>query len=164
MARYEMECVFSRERCRECALYRGRHYYLCYDRSYRGRISPPPPPADEHAAAPASPWHKEFFETPPEQGVGMEELRSMAAEIDLEFTSAELRARLADHPRCGPELAAAAHALLGACDERKFAPKVQLGTCPLVGQALNLVGRLETGPSEAPTDAPAVPAPARKLA
>ena len=29
-------CPFSGTVCRNCALYRGRHYLLCYSRQYRG--------------------------------------------------------------------------------------------------------------------------------
>ncbi len=83
-----MDCVFSRKPCRECALYRGRHYYICCDESYRGSRPPAPlPPAD--AQAHASPWHKEFFETAPEPGLGMDDLHAMSAEIDLDFTAAD---------------------------------------------------------------------------
>jgi len=38
MAKEKMLCPFSDRLCRECPLYRGRHYYLCYHRAYRGRI------------------------------------------------------------------------------------------------------------------------------
>jgi hypothetical protein len=47
MAKARMMCPFSGELCRECALYRGRHYYLCYCEKYRGHLAesgkmPPP--------------------------------------------------------------------------------------------------------------------------
>jgi len=29
-------CPFSNRPCRDCSLYRGRHYALCYSESYRG--------------------------------------------------------------------------------------------------------------------------------
>jgi hypothetical protein len=95
-------------------------------------------------------------------GVLREYLRERFLLRPIEFTTAELREQLADHPRCGPELAAAAHGILRACDERKFAPKVELGACALVEQALGLVDRLEAGPPGLTPDAgaPAVPAPA----
>ena len=38
MAKEDMICPFSGKLCRECALYRGRHYYLCFSRKYRGYI------------------------------------------------------------------------------------------------------------------------------
>ena len=33
-----MICPFTNEPCRECALYRGRHYYLCFCKNYRGHL------------------------------------------------------------------------------------------------------------------------------
>jgi len=33
-----MMCPFTGKLCRECALYRGRHYYLCFSKKYRGHI------------------------------------------------------------------------------------------------------------------------------
>ena len=38
MAKEEMICPFSGKLCRECALYRGRHYYLCFSKKYRGHL------------------------------------------------------------------------------------------------------------------------------
>ena len=38
MAKAEMMCPFSGKQCKECALYRGRHYYLCFCKQYRGYI------------------------------------------------------------------------------------------------------------------------------
>lgn len=35
MAKEEMLCPFTGQLCRECALYRGRHYYLCFSQKYR---------------------------------------------------------------------------------------------------------------------------------
>ena len=36
MAKARMMCPFSNKLCEECALYRGRHYYLCFCEKYRG--------------------------------------------------------------------------------------------------------------------------------
>jgi hypothetical protein len=36
MAKTKMICPFSGELCVECPQYRGRHYYLCFTRKYRG--------------------------------------------------------------------------------------------------------------------------------
>jgi len=36
MAKKKMMCPFSGVGCKECTLYRGRHYFLCYSRKYRG--------------------------------------------------------------------------------------------------------------------------------
>lgn len=30
MAKVKMTCPFSGKPCRECSVYRGRHYYLCF--------------------------------------------------------------------------------------------------------------------------------------
>jgi hypothetical protein len=38
MAKEAMICPFSKNLCRECAFYRGRHYYLCYNTKYRGYL------------------------------------------------------------------------------------------------------------------------------
>jgi hypothetical protein len=36
-----MVCPFSNKVCEECALYRGRHYYLCFCTKYRGHLAKP---------------------------------------------------------------------------------------------------------------------------
>ena len=38
MAKAEMICPFSGKLCKECAVYRGRHYYLCFSKKYRGYV------------------------------------------------------------------------------------------------------------------------------
>jgi hypothetical protein len=38
MAREDMLCPFTGKLCRECPLYRGRHYYLCFSKKYRGHL------------------------------------------------------------------------------------------------------------------------------
>jgi hypothetical protein len=38
VAKERVICPFSKDLCKECALYRGRHYYLCYSPSYRGYL------------------------------------------------------------------------------------------------------------------------------
>ncbi len=38
MAKRKMNCPFSGKGCRECPLYRGRHYFLCFSKKYRGVI------------------------------------------------------------------------------------------------------------------------------
>jgi hypothetical protein len=38
MAKIEMLCPFSQRLCDECPLYRGRHYFLCFCKDYRGYI------------------------------------------------------------------------------------------------------------------------------
>jgi len=41
VAKIAMICPFSDELCKECAYYRGRHYYLCFSKEYRGYIGKP---------------------------------------------------------------------------------------------------------------------------
>jgi len=36
MAKTRMICPFSGELCKECPVYRGRHYFLCFCEKYRG--------------------------------------------------------------------------------------------------------------------------------
>jgi len=38
MAKIPMLCPFSKELCRECTVYRGRHYYFCFRKEYRGYL------------------------------------------------------------------------------------------------------------------------------
>lgn len=51
MAKKKMLCPFSKELCRECAQYRGRHYYLCYCSKYRGYLGNPKEQAEQKS------WH-----------------------------------------------------------------------------------------------------------
>jgi hypothetical protein len=39
MAKTKMLCPFSGELCKDCPVYRGRHYYLCFCEKYRGYLS-----------------------------------------------------------------------------------------------------------------------------
>ena len=41
MAKEDMLCPFTGKLCRECPLYRGRHYYLCFSKKYRGHLERP---------------------------------------------------------------------------------------------------------------------------
>jgi hypothetical protein len=41
MAKEDMICPFTGKLCRECPIYRGRHYYLCFNKKYRGHIEKP---------------------------------------------------------------------------------------------------------------------------
>lgn len=41
MAVLKMLCPFSHELCKECAHFRGRHWYLCFCKEYRGYIGKP---------------------------------------------------------------------------------------------------------------------------
>jgi hypothetical protein len=36
MSKVKMTCPISKGVCTECALYRGRHFYLCFSKEYRG--------------------------------------------------------------------------------------------------------------------------------
>jgi hypothetical protein len=39
MAKRSVICPFSGGICKECPVYRGRHYYLCFCEKYRGYLS-----------------------------------------------------------------------------------------------------------------------------
>ena len=39
MAKTKMICPFSGELCKDCPVYRARHYYLCFCKKYRGHLS-----------------------------------------------------------------------------------------------------------------------------
>jgi hypothetical protein len=41
VAKIDMVCPFSNKVCEECALYRGRHYFLCFCEKYRGYLDKP---------------------------------------------------------------------------------------------------------------------------
>ncbi|MCX5812225.1 MAG: hypothetical protein NT178_06745 [Proteobacteria bacterium] len=36
MAKIKMTCPISKGVCTECAIYRGRHFYLCFSKEYHG--------------------------------------------------------------------------------------------------------------------------------
>lgn len=38
MAKEKMVCPISKTMCVDCAIYRGRHYYLCFSKGYRGSL------------------------------------------------------------------------------------------------------------------------------
>ena len=48
MAKGSMLCPFSNQPCKDCYVYRGRHYALCFSESYRGYLGKP----GEQARAP----------------------------------------------------------------------------------------------------------------
>ena len=41
MAKARMLCPFSGQLCKDCPVYRGRHFYLCFCEKYRGHLSEP---------------------------------------------------------------------------------------------------------------------------
>lgn len=41
MAKVKMVCPISRGMCVDCAVYRGRHYYLCFSKEYQGSLVGP---------------------------------------------------------------------------------------------------------------------------
>jgi hypothetical protein len=41
MAKVKMICPLSGNLCKDCAIYRGRHYFLCFVEEYRGRVDEP---------------------------------------------------------------------------------------------------------------------------
>jgi hypothetical protein len=38
MAKVKMMCPFSGAVCKDCPVYRGRHFYLCFSEKYRGSL------------------------------------------------------------------------------------------------------------------------------
>jgi len=38
MAKTKMICPFSERLCKDCPIYRGRHYYICFKPDYRGYV------------------------------------------------------------------------------------------------------------------------------
>jgi hypothetical protein len=61
MAKTKMLCPFSKELCRECAQYRGRHYYLCFCTKYRGYLGNPEDHAEQETGGRGD---KERFDMP----------------------------------------------------------------------------------------------------
>jgi len=61
MAKTKMLCPFTRKLCRECAQYRGRHYYLCFCSKYRGYIGDPGDRAEQESGRRKA---KEKFDLP----------------------------------------------------------------------------------------------------
>jgi hypothetical protein len=62
-----------------------------------------------------------------------------------EFTTPELRAKLADHPQCGADLAKTVAEFLHACDERKFGPLTENPPKDLADQAIAILDRTTPG-------------------
>lgn len=61
MAKIKMLCPFSKDLCRECPQYRGRHYYLCFYEKYRGYLGKS---QDERGLKSWSKGIKKYFEMP----------------------------------------------------------------------------------------------------
>lgn len=64
MAKNKMLCPFSNKLCRECPIYKGKHYYLCYRREYRGHLENSEN-RPEQGLAKAAINKSEKFEMPP---------------------------------------------------------------------------------------------------
>jgi len=64
VAKMKMQCLFSGNLCRNCALYRARHYYLCFRDNYRGYQRRPGEVPDNVAHPTQGPTHNYKFETP----------------------------------------------------------------------------------------------------
>jgi hypothetical protein len=64
VAKERMICPFSNELCRECALYRGRHYYLCFCRKYRGYLGESEEDTKEYSRSVPGARSSEKFEIP----------------------------------------------------------------------------------------------------
>jgi hypothetical protein len=65
MAKAEMICPFSSKLCKECALYRGRHYYLCFCKRYRGYVGKSGRVANISAPCTSGAGSSKGFEMPP---------------------------------------------------------------------------------------------------
>ena len=53
MPKLRMLCPFSSRPCKDCSLYRGRHYSVCFSESYRGYLGKP---GEGSRAIPRSPF------------------------------------------------------------------------------------------------------------
>jgi hypothetical protein len=61
VAKEKMICPFSNELCKECALYRGKHYYLCFCQEYRGYLGESEEGTKEHSRpVPGARWSGKF--------------------------------------------------------------------------------------------------------
>jgi hypothetical protein len=72
MAKKKMLCPFSKKLCRECPLYKGRHYYLCFSSRYRGNLEDSDRPVRNNLKKPVIDGIKEFkkFEMPSDIKLG----------------------------------------------------------------------------------------------
>jgi len=61
MAKITMKCPFSGVACKECPVYRGRHYYLCFCEKYRGSL-----PGAGKSKSTSKKGSNSAFEMPPE--------------------------------------------------------------------------------------------------
>lgn len=59
-----MMCPFSGKLCRECPIYRGRHYYLCFNMQYRGHITGIYSDTKKNTSADPEDKIKEFIQVP----------------------------------------------------------------------------------------------------
>ncbi len=105
MAKEEMFCVFSGEPCKECALYRGRHYYLCFAPGH-GANAGPREMRDARLQCPAGePWHRVLFATRAGVAMDLRGLREIREQIDLDFSPFEYAEerflKAAGKPRAG---------------------------------------------------------------
>ncbi len=65
MAKTKMMCPFSNKLCEECALYRGRHYFLCFCEKYRGYLEEPGETTKSTTSHASGLSSKNKFEIPP---------------------------------------------------------------------------------------------------
>ena len=64
MAKTQMTCPFSGRLCKDCAPYRGRHYYLCFCNNYRGYLAEPEEVAKASNSSTSGANHNKKFEIP----------------------------------------------------------------------------------------------------
>ena len=81
MAKKKMLCPFSSQLCRNCPVYRGRHYALCFSRSYRGYLGKA---GEQRWATPGS-----SFETASKDGIVVPEI-GVRRPLDLSYAAPRL--------------------------------------------------------------------------
>jgi len=87
MAKHKILCPISGTACRECAIYRGRHYYLCYSQNFRG-TSFDPARVSELKAAEARDKNDKTFGIPEKIEVGSQCVRNVEEYgIEKEFAA-----------------------------------------------------------------------------
>ena len=64
MAKKEMVCPFVSRLCKNCAIYIGRHYYLCFSAHYRGNKDRERSATHEGRGSDFDTGAKRYFEMP----------------------------------------------------------------------------------------------------
>lgn len=64
MAKVKMMCPLSGKTCKDCAIYRGRHYFLCFSGEYKGRVADAEEPTKTSSALAPEMRSSRKFEMP----------------------------------------------------------------------------------------------------